>query len=221
MNIRVMKVNHSFKQSISDNKPLYNKIKLCGNLAKYVYYTDQSALICENKKEIIIALRGTTNAIDWLNNVSIIRKKNDIHRGFYKHSMDCIRKNKILHLVKQNNKPITICAHSLGAAAATILLFQLAQYFENRECCLIMFGSPMPGGEQFAANFAKKLPHLKIYNIQNIKDIVCLLPLNLLGYTHIHSSEYIFDTNYHYLNLLQNHTINTYINEVENIQTKF
>lgn len=195
---------------------LYTKFKLCSHLAKQVYYTDKNVLVVKKKKELIIAIRGTSSCIDWFNNISIVRRHNDIHRGFYKYSMNCIEKHELQTLIKNNKQPITICAHSLGAVAATILIFQLAQYFKEIDCTLIMFGSPRPGGKKFAESFAEKLPNLKIYNIRNKKDVVCYSPLAMFGYTHIDGTEFTFDTKYKLYNIYKNHSINTYIDQINN-----
>jgi predicted lipase len=195
---------------------LYNKFKLCSHLAKQVYYTDKKVLVVRKKKELIIAIRGTSSCIDWFNNISIIRQHNDIHRGFYRYSLNCIEKHELPTLIKNNKQPITICAHSLGAVAATILIYQLAQYFKNIDCTLIMFGSPRPGGKEFAESFAEKLPNLKIYNIRNKKDVVWFLPLNIFGYTHIDCTEFTFDTDFKHYNIYKNHSINTYIDRMNN-----
>jgi predicted lipase len=179
-------------------KQLYDKFKLCSHLAKQVYYTDKKVLVVRKRKELIIAIR------------------NDIHRGFYKYSQNCIEKHELHELIKNNKLPITICAHSLGAVAATILIYQLAHYFKNIDCTLIMFGSPRPGGKEFAESFAKKLPNLKMYNIRNKKDVVCYLPLNIFGYMHIDCTEFTFDTDFKYYNIYKNHSINTYIDKINN-----
>lgn len=46
------------------------------------------------KKVLIIAIRGTSSSIDWVNNISIVRQHNDNNRGFYKHLSNITSNNK-------------------------------------------------------------------------------------------------------------------------------
>lgn len=202
----------SHKHNVHLDKRIKKKLRFCAMLSESVYYSKNKVLIWETNKDMIIAIRGTVSVTDWINNFSI-KKENDIHGGFFYHSQQCIEQYNLSQVFKNTKKPITICAHSLGAAVATIIIFQLSAYVHNKKCNLIMFGSPMPGGATFANDFKNKLPNLNIYNFQNIQDIICRLPCNHIGYTHI-GNTYLLSPPYLKYQCFRNHSIETYIREI-------
>lgn len=197
----------------SNNVKLQKKIKQCARLSKYIYKVPHDVLICETKNELIITINGTNSFSNWIDNLSIGLKKNDIHKGFFRYSTHCIRKYNLINVLKENKKTLYICGHSLGAAASTVILFKLAMYLYNVECFLILFGSPKPGGKHFSQEFAQKLPNVHIYNYQNPKDFVCKLPC-FLGYSHVNDDIYFTKKMYMLINFLKNHTMDTYIDGI-------
>lgn len=194
----------------TNNVKHQKKIKQCARLSKHIYNVPKDVLINETKNELIITIEGTDTLSNWIDNLSIGLKKNDIHKGFFRYSTYCIRKYNLINIIKNNKKPLYICGHSLGAAAATVILFKLAMYLHNVECYLILFGSPKPGGKHFSEEFAIKLPNVNIYNYQNPKDFVCKLPC-LLGYSHINQDILFTKKVFLIHNILKNHDMNTYI----------
>lgn len=197
----------------SNNIKLQKKIKQCARLSKYIYTVSDDVLITETKNELIITIEGTDTLSNWIDNLSIGLKKNDIHKGFFRYSTNCIRKYNLINVLKENKKPLYICGHSLGAAAATVILFKLAMYLHNVDCYLILFGSPKPGGKHFSKEFSKQLPNVHIHNYQNPKDLVCKLPC-LLGYSHINNDIYFIQKMYMLINILKNHDMDTYIDGI-------
>lgn len=187
------------------------KIKQCARLAKHVYYVKEDVIICETKNETIIVIDGTDTISKWVDNISIGLRKNDIHEGFFRYSTQCIKKYNLRQTINNSNKPIYLCGHSLGAAAATIIAFKLAHILQNKECNLVLFGSPKPGGQRFANNVSLLLPNANIYNIQSQNDIICRFPLNIFGYYHITDEILYIQSMFSALRIIQNHNMNTYI----------
>lgn len=208
-----MSLIRSFTIMNSINVQQEKKIKQCARLSKYIYNVPSDVLINETKNALIITIEGTDTFSNWIDNFSIGLKKNDIHKGFFRYSTYCIRKYNLINVIKKNKKPLYICGHSLGAAAATVILFKLAMYLQDVECYLILFGSPKPGGKQFSNEFQKQLPNLHIYNYQNPKDLVCKLPC-LLGYSHISQNIHFIQNMYFICNILKNHDMDTYIDGI-------
>jgi predicted lipase len=201
---------------ISFNKQLskYEKRKhrQCSYLSKYVYTKKQNVLITETKNELIITIEGSNTISNWVDNLSIQLKKNDIHEGFYKYACECINEHNLINVVQKCDKPIYICGHSLGSVAAIVLLYKLIFIKPHeKEYNLILFGSPKPGGEVFKERFYENIKNVKIYNYQVDNDIVCRFPFSWLGgYTNI-GNIITLSSNVCIFNVLYNHDINTYI----------
>lgn len=210
---------HPFLTCTLENTNYRNKkLKQCSRLAKHVYQVKDDVLICETKNELIITIEGTDTLVNWYDNISIGLRKNDIHRGFFRYSTHCIRKYNLRTILEETNKPIYVCGHSLGAAAAIVILFKLAFLLKYKDCTLVLFGSPKPGGKQFTEKFNNALPYLNIYNFQNKNDLVCKLPFDFLGYCHINEDD-ILSVNkiYNPIHVLKNHSMDNYIDNIYNL----
>lgn len=197
----------------SKKKTDKKKIKQCARLCKYIYKSPYDVLINETKNDLFITIEGTDTLSNWIDNMSIGLKKNDIHKGFFRYSTSCIRNYDLIKTIKENDKPLYICGHSLGAAAATVIVFKLAFLLKDKECNLVLFGSPKPGGTSFSRKFIETLPNVKIYNYQNHRDIVCKLPC-LLGYSHLNEDIYFIEYMYIFFFVLKNHDMDTYIDGI-------
>lgn len=181
-------------------------------LAKYVYTYKDEVLVCETDKDLILVFQGTNTVSDWVYNLSF-NKKNDIHTGFYEYSLNILAKYDIKSLIESCNKPIFFVGHSRASCCAIIILFELAMSLQYKDCSLILFGSPKPGGTTFRSEFERKLPNVKTYNFQNKKDIVCQYPPND-GFVHLNSQIYYFDSDFCFFEILKNHNIDTYIDAI-------
>jgi hypothetical protein len=189
------------------------KLKFCSKLAKSVYSYDKDVLICETETELLIVFQGTNNPVDWFYNLSY-RRKDDIHSGFYRYSKNIMAKYDLKTLISECEKPIYVVGHSRASCCAIIILFELALYLRYKECFLILFGSPKPGGKAFREEFKKKLPNVKQYNFQNRKDIVCKFPPQE-DFVHFNSNMYFFDSEHCYHEFFKNHNMDTYINALK------
>jgi triacylglycerol lipase len=60
----------------------------------------------------------------------------------------------------RHDKPLFLAGHSMGGALATVCaryLAELPQYREPEKLCLVTFGSPCVGNEEFAASIERKV----------------------------------------------------------------
>ena len=80
---------------------------------------------------------------------------------------------------------IHITGHSLGGAMATICAKRLDEELDA-VCCLYTFGSPRVGNKKWCKSL--QVPH---YRFQNNNDIVCRMPLWIMGYRHHGKNMYI------------------------------
>lgn len=147
--------------------------------------------IVYNEKTLLILFRGTepTQLSDvWADMKAWKTKragqrKGSIHTGFKKEldkvwgSVDsCIKNNP--------GKKIYIAGHSLGGAMATLAAARIQR---NEDFVKVYtYGAPRVGDRRFVmtCNFT----HVRI---QNNNDVVCKVPLQLLGYKHMCKSVYI------------------------------
>ena len=126
----------------------------------------------------VIAFRGSTSAVDWLNNVDAkledVRAKRpdekvppQVHRGIwrsYKNAETDI--NEQLKCVREY--PLYLTGHSLGGALAV-----LCAYFQPKDnlAACYTFGAPRLGNYEFFQEF-----YTPIYRVVNSFDPVTLLP---------------------------------------------
>lgn len=152
--------------------------------------TDTQAFLAKNKEYAVLAFRGTSSKKDIVTDAKAIKarmSKGEIHTGFvgaYKSIMAQIKEE----IKKMPGFPIYITGHSLGAALATVA----TQYLERDQiqgikaplrdqiAACYTFGSPRVGDRFFSQKL--KSP---VYRVVNTTDIVTVVPLMLMGYTHV------------------------------------
>jgi len=152
--------------------------------------TDTQAFLAKNKEYAVLAFRGTSSKQDIVTDAKAIKARmseGEAHTGFvgaYKSIMGQI-KDEIKNMP---GFPLYITGHSLGAALATVA----TQYLERDQiqeskaplrdqiAACYTFGSPRVGDKFFAEKL--KSP---VYRVVNTTDIVTVVPLMLMGYTHV------------------------------------
>lgn len=142
-----------------------------------------------NKEEYVLAFRGTEP--DEISDVLADLKAwpagamthGKVHTGF-KDEVDKLWNDLVSHYAKHAEKRFMITGHSLGAAMATIATSRFEEYTNVHQ--LTTFGSPRVGTRKFVKNIST--PH---WRFVNNNDIVCRVPLALMGYKHHGKLQYI------------------------------
>ena len=199
----------------------------CAHMCKNIYYKKADVLLNKHKNTLYIAIEGTDTVINWIDNISVAFKTNDIHRGFLRYANHCMHKYDPLKDINDVDR-VTICGHSLGSASATLLAYHMCKESEinnvkipsNIE--LVLFGCPKIGGETFKneLNRLVKKSGLKITNYQNDGDLVCSIPFGFLGYhtTFQNSDTILMQTSNKPVWDISDHYMSEYINNVENLE---
>ena len=142
-----------------------------------------------NADEMAICFRGTepSELSDILADLNAWPKKSMtdgwVHSGF-RGELDKIWEQVEAMASEYNEKDLTICGHSLGAAMATICTSRIEE-FRTVEG-LYTFGSPRAGTRSFVKGI--KTEH---WRFVNNNDVVTAVPLALMGYKHHGNLVYI------------------------------
>lgn len=142
-----------------------------------------------NDKEYALCFRGTepSEISDVLADLNAVPRgamtKGWVHSGF-RNELDKLWDELVKHHKKHEKKDFYICGHSLGAAMATIATSRFEETTNVKH--LYTFGSPRVGTRKFVK--ALKTPHTRVVNNN---DIVCRVPLFLMGYKHHGELTYI------------------------------
>ncbi len=153
------------------------------------------ALIGYNTRynNIFVAFRGSENILNWVDNIQIVQispyynNTIKVDKGFYK-AYEYL-KNELINKIKKitqkyNTKNIFLTGHSLGAAIATLLSYDILNYYDYLHLShLITFGSPRVGNKYFVESFKKF--NLNHYRITHNNDIVPHLPEEFFYYLHV------------------------------------
>lgn len=152
--------------------------------------TDTQAFLVSNGEYAVLAFRGTevTKGSDIKTDarafkVSVIEGR--VHGGFLG-GYNGVREEILTSLKKVSGLPLYVTGHSLGAALATVATNHLEGEvldgvpLRDQIAACYTFGSPRVGNKQFDREFKSA-----IYRVVNTTDIVTVVPLLLMGYTHI------------------------------------
>tara|TARA_S200002703_G_scaffold156277_1_gene161595 strand:+ start:2579 stop:3388 length:810 start_codon:yes stop_codon:yes gene_type:complete len=149
-----------------------------------------------NKDDIVIACRGTQPteyndiAAD-ANALPVIAETvSRVHAGF-KAEVDQLWPQITEDLFRTVNKKkdLWFCGHSLGAAMATIMASRCLLHLDTLDPQeLYTYGSPRVGWSGYTKSLG-----IKHHRWVNNNDIVCRVPLWIMGYTH-HGEEHYLNT---------------------------
>ncbi len=136
----------------------------------------------------VIAIRGTGDPMEWwIDTLWMLRRAHPyagrVETGFW----------SVYESLKLNGEPIssilkappisiqpnalTVVGHSLGAAVATYLTFDLAKVLGKHKVQGVFIASPHPGDKTFAKAFGEMAPQHVMY--RNVRDIVPCVPLSI------------------------------------------
>jgi hypothetical protein len=147
-----------------------------------------------NTKTLFIAFRGSVNIQNWLDNIQIskitpyIDTSIGVEKGFYKAynyvKPDLFDKLPLL-AKKYGTYNILITGHSLGAAMATLMAYDVVTLFPTYTVThLITFGSPRVGNHEFVQSFNQQYTNI-YYRITHYYDMVPHVPEEFMGYLHV------------------------------------
>ncbi|GMH00641.1 hypothetical protein Nepgr_002480 [Nepenthes gracilis] len=161
---------------------------------------DKEELARLGRRDVVIAFRGTTTCLEWLENIRVTLTnfpgssgaKDDgsrpmVESGFLSlytsAAAECpslqkmMRReiSRILNTYKNEELSFTITGHSLGAALATLAAYDIKTTFERASLVtVISFGGPRVGNRSFRREIEKQ--GTKILRIVNPDDVVTKLP---------------------------------------------
>jgi len=144
---------------------------------------------------IFVSFRGSSNIQNWIDNIQVSKispyadTSISVEKGFYK-AYNYIKPellNNLPILAKRyNTNKLLITGHSLGAAMATLMTYDIVSSFPSYKMAyLVNFGSPRVGNQAFVDSFNKYARSFTHYRITHYYDIVPHVPEEFLGYLHI------------------------------------
>jgi len=174
-----------------DGKEAKESVKSLGyTYHKFFEHNGAQCHVAYNKEEYVITFRGTEpdELSDVLADLNAwptgAMTHGLVHSGF-KGELNKIWAPLLRHFKEfAEGKRVYITGHSLGGAMATICTSRLEEIRPVHQ--LTTFGSPRVGTRKFAKNIST--PH---YRFVNNNDIVCRVPLALMGYKHHGTLQYI------------------------------
>lgn len=185
-------------------------------------------MVVKSKKELYISVKGSTDLSDWKQNFYCIQNEEGIHKGFHDYATSCLNElidDNVINLMKRA-RHITLCSHSLGGTASIIIMSMLLSNYEfikKQNIDLVLFGAPKPGGTKFMHRFndlLREYPNVKVYRYVNEFDYISKFP-PLAGYEHVCEEISLNSfTEYHAFDILSNHAIQSYVDNLELERTK-
>ncbi len=154
--------------------------------------TDTQAFLAKNNDFAVLAFRGTEVAkvVDMKTDAragKISTIQGEVHKGFSA-AYASVEKEIEDQIKTLNGLPLYITGHSLGAALATVCTQRLEHTpaFREQIAACYTYGSPRVGDSHFDLDF--KSP---IYRMANTTDIVTVVPLLAMGYTHVGDARFL------------------------------
>ena len=160
--------------------------KWLGGFTAQATDTQAFLVIREDRSYAVLAFRGTevSKTKDFKTD-AMAAKVSDIegrvHGGFLK-AYESVEKEIEKEVAKLKDIPLYITGHSLGAALATLATQRLEQnrVFRDQIAACYTFGSPRVGNTEFDRELKSV-----VYRVVNTTDIVTVVPLLSMGYTHV------------------------------------
>ena len=189
---------------------------------------DKSApmgFIARKNGTLYVVFRGTQTPSEWISNMNAVLKpyeyggSGNVHDGFVE-IYKSIRESIMETIGKQGNRRnIYIAGHSLGAAIATLCVKDIGNDDRNTIKGVYLYGSPRVGDAEYARDYDRNYKGIT-YRIVNTSDIVTSVPppvpvLGSIGgyFSHVETP---VDFNWQENNILSNHKMEKYLEEVTN-----
>lgn len=138
--------------------------------------TDTQAIVTTIGRTVFLAFQGTTNAADWINNLTAdlsARGTGNWHMGFSSIALKTfpeIGKHVKSLLETKDYDDVIITGHSLGGALAVVYCELFKAENPNFPIhTLVTFGQPRVGNKLFMTDFfAREIPFYRFYNVNDI-----------------------------------------------------
>jgi triacylglycerol lipase len=230
----VCRLSYKNKEQILNESELYN-----GVTPFFIEHENAFCFIYKMDKTLIIAIRGSNDTQDALDNINITRTKyssstgvycGKIHSGFieyYDNIGDKIRERVVKYIESEeeskDEKEIVFCGHSLGSVCC-IAALDISYLANSPEIKVFTYGSPRIGNRTFCKKFNKQI---KSFRVVNQNDPVTKIPFPF-RFSHVDSEIFLKEKNYFY-NLMhktrllltgrvgvlyEDHSIDKYINKL-------
>ena len=188
-----------------------NAVEYCHSIFKK---KDDVTINSLNNKTYV-TIEGTDSLKNWVDNLSLCRRSDDIHKGFRRYALEVMRKYKLLEVLKSNDE-IVLSGYSSGAACVVIVIYEYLKTIKepiNNNIELVLFGSPKPGGKIFKNKFDEILSihGIQITSYKNGNDLVCHLPPKFMGYYDICDINNIISNK---KSCIKNHMISCYVENI-------
>jgi hypothetical protein len=164
--------------------------------------------------EVVIALPGRTS-LAWYDDlhVALVPVGGGPGRiGYgYLRSYHALRGAALHELVARhfNGVPLTVVGHGIGAALATVMIFDAALNGGPKAGAAYLFGSPRVGNEAFVAAYtALGVP---TWRIANSRDLAQRIPAADYGYAHVGELVRVDSAGVALLDHAGTHAMNTYL----------
>jgi len=159
---------------------------------------EPNAMVCSDENNVFLIFRGTepTAWNQWATDALTTRTAfciGEAHKGFLS-AVDLIWPQIVACLQQvdpKRHKPLFVGGHSLGAGMSQIASARLAFTEENRPPAAIYnFGCPRALSSDGAKIYNERLG-LTTFRVVNNNDIVCNLPLKIMGFSHVGQLKYL------------------------------
>jgi hypothetical protein len=167
-------------------------------LAQIEELSDGSMFACvaSNEKVVVVAFRGTDDAVDWLTNFDILFVRlgaGFVHRGFHRSTAAMV--SRAVEAAKAQgaaNKLIWITGHSLGGAMALLFAYDCLQTNALSITGLVTFGQPMVVDGGLAAYLNAELNGRYLRFVNGGDSVPRMVPL----YSHCGNLVYFIDNTF-------------------------
>lgn len=185
----------------------------CAELCHRVYEFEEDAIFHETENCLFIAIEGSDTLRNWYDNASFAFKRGSVHRGFARYAR-YVQNTYDLEKRISNFENVVISGHSLGAAAAVLVAYNMRELLrEKNSVQLVIFGSPKIGGLDFVARFHEQCNFVDLKSFATDFDIVPNLPIGM-GYEILISPTYLPSLSYRFF-FVSNHSMPSYIRALQ------
>ncbi len=159
---------------------------------------EPNAMVCSDENSVFLIFRGTEPAAwnQWATDAQTFRTPfgdGEVHTGFLS-AVDLIWPEIMSHLQEADpdrKKRLFVGGHSLGAGMSQVACAKLASPENDRSPeAVYNFGCPRALDSVGARNYNDQLGS-RTYRVVNNNDIVCRVPLKVMGFSHVGQLKYL------------------------------